>query len=513
MTVQRKTDANRIYAAIDLKSFYASVECRERGLDPLNTHLVVADESRTEKTICLAVTPSLKKLGIPGRARLFEVNEQVRLMNASRLLKAPEQRFSGTSCFADELERNKSLRLDFLIAPPRMALYINYSHKVVDIYSRFVSPEDIHVYSVDEVFMDITGYPEMYGMTARQLVEKMILCVLNETGITATAGIGTNLYLSKIAMDITAKRMQPDENGVRIAELDEMIYRKTLWTHRPITDFWRIGKGYAEKLAANGMYTMGDVARCALGDKRNRWNAELLYRLFGVNAELLIDHAFGKEECTIRDIRSYKPESSSLSNGQVLSCPYTFEKGRVIVQEMTDQLALALVEKEKVTDQIVLTVGYDPSGLLTDEMMAKSTANTEVDRYGRKVPRTAHGSVNLPFFTSSGEMMLCAVLEAYDRIVDPRFPVRRMYVVANHLQAATEEMLPSVQQTDLFTDCEIYEKERAKKEEALQKERKRQQAVLSIRRRFGDQAILKGINFEEGATGRERMKQIGGHRA
>lgn len=506
-------ESEKQYAAIDLKSFYASVECRERGLDPLKVNLVVADEERTEKTICLAVTPALKNMGVSGRPRLFEVNERVKQLNNARLRNAPGHRFTGGSVYADELEGDPSLSVEFLIARPRMAFYLDYSRRVFDIYSSFVAPEDIHVYSVDEVFLDLTGYLSVYGLTARELTEKMIRAVFKETGITATAGIGPNLYLSKIAMDITAKHMPPDENGVRIASLDEMTYRRTLWTHTPITDFWRVGHGTAARLAEYGMYTMGDVARCSLGAKNERLNMELLYKLFGVNAELLIDHAWGVETCTIRDIRAYRPESNSLSNGQVLSCPYPFEKGRLIAREMTDQLSLALVEKDLVCDQVVLTVCYDNSCLQDPAIRRAYRGKTETDRYGREVPKAAHGSANLPFATASGEEMLKAVTEIYDRTVDRRLSVRRLYVVANHVREDTGLPQPENEQTDMFTDPDEKEREREERERKLEKEKRRQQAVVEIRKRFGSNAILRGMNLEEGATARERSKQIGGHRA
>lgn len=352
-----------VYLSIDLKSFYASVECRERGLDPMKTNLIVADAGRTEKTICLAVSPSLKAYGIPGRPRLFQVVQKVREVNKERMRFASGGVFTGSSCFDEELKSSPHLAVNYVIAPPRMALYMEYSTRIYKIYMKYIAPEDAHVYSIDEIFLDVTQYLDIYGMTARQLAEKIIRDVYQETGITATAGIGSNLYLSKIAMDIVAKHIQPDENGVRIAELDERSYRQLLWNHRPITDFWRVGKGYAKKLKEHGMFTMGDVARCSIGEPNNYHNEELLYRLFGVNAELLIDHAWGWEPCTMEDIKAYRPENNSIGSGQVLPCPYPTQKARLVVQEMTDLLVLDLVDKGLVTDQMVLTVGYDIENL------------------------------------------------------------------------------------------------------------------------------------------------------
>ncbi len=494
------------YIAIDLKSFYASVECVERGLDPLTTNLVVADAGRTEKTICLAVTPSLKAFGIGGRARLFEVQQKVKEINARRRWNAPRRQLTGSSCNAPELQQNPALALDFIIAPPRMAQYMKVSTQIYQIYLRYIAPEDIHVYSVDEVFIDAGAYLKTYGMTARELARKMIQDVLNETGITATAGIGTNLYLCKIAMDIVAKKMPADENGVRIAELDEMSYRQQLWTHRPLTDFWRVGSGYARKLEAKGMFTMGDVARCSL------CNESLLYKMFGVNAELLIDHAWGWEPCTIADIKAYKPENNSISSGQVLQNPYTFEKGRLIIQEMTDLLVLELVDKGLVSDQMVLTVGYDIENLAGAEQQKSYRGEVTTDHYGRKVPKAAHGSVNLGEYTSSTRMILDAVSALYDRIVDRNLTVRRLTIAANHVIPEQDREETEVQ-LDLFTNYEEYEKQRETQERERSREREIQKAMLEIRKRFGKNAILKGMNFEDGATTRERNRQVGGHRA
>lgn len=490
------------YLAIDLKSFYASVECRERGLDPLSTNLVVADPTRTEKTICLAVSPSLKRYGIPGRARLFEVLESVKSVNAKRLRSAPNQQFRGKSISAAELDADPSLELGFMIAPPRMAHYMDYSTRIVDIYLRYVSFDDMHIYSVDEVFIDVTGYLKTYGMSAHDFAMLLMRAVLRETGVTATAGIGSNLYLAKIAMDIMAKRMKADADGVRIAELNERTYRESLWSHRPLNDFWRIGKGYVKKLEENHLYTMGDIARCSIE------NEKLLYDLFGVNAELLIDHAWGWEPCEIRHIKAYRPESNSLSVGQVLSEPYSAASAEIIIREMAAGLALDLVNKKAVCDQIVLTVGYDT-------VSAKNySGQIEIDRYGRKTPKSAHGSENLGHYTASSTELVEAAVRLFRRITDPNLLVRRMYVVANHV--ITERDMPTdpkPQQLDLFADYEALAKAKETEEEERQKERKLQEAVLSIKDKYGKNAILPGTSYREGATGRERNAQIGGHKA
>jgi DNA polymerase V len=461
----------------------------------------VADQSRTEKTICLAVSPSLKKHGIPGRARLFEVVEKVREVNSLRRSLAPKNKLAGKSVFADELESNPALELDYIVAPPQMARYMEISTNIYNIYLKYIAPEDIHVYSVDEVFIDATNYLKTYKKTAHELAMTMIRDVLSSTGITATAGIGTNMYLCKIAMDIVAKHIPADKDGVRIAELDEMSYRKQLWEHTPITDFWRVGKGYATRLANNGMYTMGDVARCSIE------NEDKLYKLFGINAELLIDHAWGYEPCRMSDIKSYVPESNSLSLGQVLSSPYPFEKARLIVREMTDNLVLDLVKKGLVTDQMVLTVGYDIEN-------TKNVSESEIDRYGRKTPKSAHGSINLNMYTSSTKIITDAVIKLFDRIVDRQYTVRRMYVVANRvLPEKSLKDKEQFEQMDLFTDYEKRDKEKEEQNEAIEKEKKIQQAVISIKDKFGKNAILKGMNFEEGATAKERNEQVGGHKA
>ncbi len=495
----------RSYIAIDLKSFYASVECADRQLDPLATNLVVADESRTEKTICLAVSPSLKACGIPGRARLFEVVQKVREVNSMRLWNAPCRRFTGKSFNASELAANPSLELGYIVAKPRMARYMEVSQKIFSIYMRHVSPDDIHVYSIDEVFIDATQYLRMYGLTAHEFAMRLIRDVLKETSITATAGIGTNLYLAKVAMDIVAKHIPADKDGVRIAELDEMSYRRQLWTHRPLTDFWRVGHGYADKLEERGMCTMGDVARRSLTDE------DMLYRLFGINAELLIDHAWGWEPCTIAEIKSYKPESNSLSIGQVLQEPYPFDKGRLVVKEMADSLSLDLVEKRLVTDQMVLTVGYDVENLKDGRAYG---GPVETDRYGRSVPKDAHGSINLERQTSSSKMIVEAVMKLYDRIVSPNLMVRRMYVVAAHIvDEDAARANPKPEQLDLFTDYKELEEQRAKDKDDAERERRTQDALLAIRRKLGKNAVLKGMNLEDGATARDRNQQIGGHKA
>ena len=502
----------KTYLAIDLKSFYASVECVERGLDPMNTCLVVADASRTEKTICLAVTPALKAYGIPGRARLFEVISKVREINSLRRQKAPRRRFSGSSRDVRALASDSSLELDFIAAPPRMALYMEYSTRIYKIYMRHVSPEDIHVYSVDEVFIDATSYLKRNRMTAYDFTKKIIKDVLRETGITATAGIGTNLYLSKIALDIMAKKVEADEDGVRVAELDEMSYRRELWEHRPLTDFWRVGRGYAKTLESNGLYTMGDVARCSVGEARAYHNEELLYRLFGINAELLIDHAWGYEPCTIDEIKAYRPSSNSISSGQVLHCPYTADLARTVVKEMTDMMSLELVEKGLVTDQLVLTVGYDVDNLKSEGLRSEYAGEITVDHYGRSVPKHAHGTENFPKHTSSTKEMIGAVTRLYDRIVDRKLLVRRITLAACHVMTEKEaEDSRPPEQLDIFSILE--EDKNAAAEEELRRERKLQDAMIRIKKKHGKNAILKGMNFEEGATAKDRNAQIGGHKA
>ncbi len=508
------TPKDRIYAAIDLKSFYASVECIERGLDPLTTHLIVADKSRTEKTICLAVSPSLKAYGIPGRPRLFEVIRKVEQINSQRSLHAPGRTFTGSSFHDPEVRAHPELSLDYITAVPRMSLYMEYSTRIYDIYLKYIAPEDIHVYSIDEVLIDITGYLSSARPSACKLVGMMIQDVLKATGITAAAGIGTNLYLAKVAMDIVAKHIPADEHGVRIAELDEMSYRRLLWTHRPLTDFWRIGRGYEKKLEEHGLYTMGDIARCSLGKPGEFHSEELLYRLFGINAELLIDHAWGIEPCTMADIKSYQPESSSISGGQVLPCPYSFDKARLVVKEMADQLALDLVDKGLVTDQLVLTAGYDRTCLTDPAMQQSYQGPVTTDRYGRKIPVHAHGTINLPRQTSSARQLIASALELFDRITDKSLRIKRLSVTATRIAPEASAKKPEAfEQLDLFTDYEQLERQRLQEEALLQKERQLQTAMLSVKKKFGKNAIIKGMSLEEGATARERNQQIGGHKA
>ncbi len=504
----------KTYIAIDLKSFYASVECRERNRDPLTTNLVVADPSRTEKTICLAVSPSLKKYGLSGRARLFEVIQKVKTANEIRKLKAPNHVFCGSSDDSRELQKKPSLKIDYIIAPPRMARYMEYSTKIYNIYLKYIAPEDIHIYSIDEVFIDVTHYLSTYNMTARELAMTMIQDILSTTGITATAGIGTNLYLCKIAMDIVAKHIEPDKNGVRIAELDEMSYRRLLWNHRPLTDFWRVGRGYSKKLEKIGLYTMGDIARCSIGKPTDYYNEELLYKLFGINAELLIDHAWGYEPCTMEDVKTYKPETNSISSGQVLHCPYEFDKARLVVKEMTDLMVLDLVDKGLVTNQIVLTIGYDIENI-TDKNRSQSYKGTvTTNYYGKKVPKPAHGTTNLPKQTSSTTLITNAVMELYDKIVNKKLPIRRINIVANKLvDEHSVKNANKYEQLDLFTDYEILKKQREKENAESEREKRMQNTILDIKKKFGKNAILKGMNLQEGATAKDRNNQIGGHKA
>ncbi len=504
---------NRTYIAIDLKSFYASVECMERGLDPLTTNLVVADASRTEKTICLAVSPSLKAYGISGRARLFEVVQKVNEVNAQRRRKAPGRSFSGASFNDQQVKAEPGLALDYIAAPPRMAYYMEYSTRIYHIYLNYIAPEDIHVYSIDEVFLDATDYLKTYHLTARELTMKIILDVFNTTGITATAGIGTNLYLCKIAMDIQAKHIPADSNGMRIAELDEMSYRRSLWAHRPLTDFWRVGKGYAKKLEEHGLYTMGDIARCSLGKPADYYNEDLLYKIFGINAELLIDHAWGWEPCTIADIKAYKPGTNSIGSGQVLQSAYPYEKAKLVVREMTDLLVLDLVDKRLVTDQLVMTVGYDIDNL-TDPVIKKLyRGEITRDHYGRSVPKSAHGTINLGRQTSSTKQILDAATQLFERIVDKNLLVRRAYITANHVVDETAQKSEHFEQLDLFTDYAAVEEKKIEEEAELAREKKLQQVMLEIKKKHGKNAILKGMNLEEGATTVNRNRQIGGHKA
>ena len=490
------------YIAIDLKSFYASQECVDRGLDPMTTNLVVADGSRTEKTICLAVSPGLKSFGVPGRPRLFEVVQKVGELNAIRRERAPGRKFTGKSCDVEELQKNQSLEIDYIVAPPRMARYMDTSTRIYGIYLKYIAPEDIHIYSIDEVFIDATPYLRTYGMTARELARKIINDVLDTTGITATVGIGTNLYLAKVAMDIVAKRTEADEYGVRIAELDEMSYRQRLWDHRPLTDFWRVGRGYARKLQQHGIFTMGDVARCSID------NEKLFYKLFGVNAELLIDHAWGWEPTTIADIKAYRPTTNSMGSGQVLHESYTWEKARLIVREMTDLLVLDLVDKGLVTDQIVLTIGYDRENLTDPERRRAYKGEITRDPYGREIPKHAHGTAHLGRYTASTRLITDAMMQLYDRITAPELLVRRVNLVAARILPEAEA--PQEEgQMDFFTDWAAKERE----ERELTREKRRQQAVLAIRKKYGKNAILKGMNYQEGATTRDRNAQIGGHKA
>lgn len=501
-------DAKRVYIAIDLKSYYASVECVERDLDPLDTNLVVADESRSSRTICLAVSPPLKAQGVPGRPRLFEVIQKVREINSARRYHAPGRKLVGESISDTALKSNPAMALSYITAMPRMGLYIQYSSRIYQIYLRFVASEDIVVYSIDEVFIEATPYLKTYRMTAHELAMEMVRAVLRETGVTATAGIGTNLYLAKVAMDIVAKKMPADKDGVRIAELDETSYQQKLWNHVPLTDFWRIGTGTAAKLTKYNMFTMGDVARCSIGKATDYWNEKLLYKLFGFNAELLIDHAWGWEPCTIADIKAYKPQSKSLSSGQVLPKPYPLAKARLIVWEMADLLALDLVEKELLTDQMVLYIGYDRESLRDKKVQRLYAGALSIDHYGRMRPASSHGSINLEKPTSSAKKIVASVLELFDRIVNPQLLVRRVNITANHVSTEAHEQ-ERPQSFDLFSDMD--EQVRAMEQE--RRERDLQRAILRIHHKYGKNALLKGSNFEEDAMTRERNRQIGGHRA
>lgn len=501
-----KKEEQKIYAAIDLKSFYASVECVERGLDPLTSLLVVADESRTEKTICLAVSPALKAYGVGGRARLFEAVQRVAQVNRERLRTAPGHRFSGKSSDEGIIRQHPEMEIDFVRAMPRMGLYIEYSSRIYDIYLKYIAPEDIHVYSIDEVFIDLTEYLRLYRTTARELTMRMIRDVLKNTGITATAGIGTNLYLAKVAMDIVAKHIPADSDGVRIAELDEMGYRRQLWNHKPLTDFWRIGHGTAARLEQCGIDTMGRLARASLTHE------EFFYKTFGVNAELLIDHAWGWESCTMAAIKAYRSETASMGSGQVLKEPYSFAKARNVALEMADALSFDLIGKKLVTDQIVLYIGYDRESLSRPEIAVSYHGEKALDHYGRVVPKPAHGTVNLPFASSSGMEIERAVAQAFDTAVDPSLLVRRINITANHI-VPEDTVAPRLREPDLFTDIDEAEEEERRMKEKMEKERKMQEAMLGIRRKYGKNAVLKGINYEDGATGRERNSQIGGHKA
>ena len=497
------------YISIDLKSFYASVECIERGLDPLKNNLVVADNTRTEKTICLAVSPSLKSYGIPGRARLFEVIQKVKEVNSERKYTILGHKFTGKSYNDDELKTHKDYELDYIIAPPRMNKYMKYSIDIYNIYLKYFSPDDICVYSIDEVFIDVTKYLPTYKMKPSDLATKVIHDVYTQTGITATCGVGTNLYLAKVAMDIAAKHVKPNKFGVRIACLDEQMYKQQLWSHRPITDFWRVGKGIAKKLEQNHMYTMGDIARCSLGSEKDYYNEELLYKLFGVNAELLIDHAWGYEPCTIKDIKKYKPRDKSIGSGQVLHEPYTYDKARLIVKEMVDMLTLDLVDKNLVTDQIVLTIGYDIKNI-----NHSYTGETKIDMYGRKIPKHSHGTANMKFPTSSTKLITEKVLELYDRIVNKKLFIRRLNISANHLvDSQSVKNKEFYDQMDIFSyskyDAESFKKEKEK----LEKEHQLQIAINKIKKKYGKNSVLKAMDLEDGATTQDRNKQIGGHKA
>lgn len=549
----RRMRMSKTYISIDLKSFYASVECMERGLDPLNTNLVVADASRTQKTICLAVSPSLKAYGIPGRARLFEVEQKVKEANARRQTRAPKNILDGKSVFATELNENPNLAIDYIAAKPRMALYMSKSTQIYDVYLRYIAPEDIYAYSVDEVFIDASGYLKPYGLNAHDFARLLVREVFKETGITATAGIGPNLYLCKIAMDIGAKHTEADADGVRIAELDEYSYRRLLWDHRPITDFWRVGRGYAKKLAKKSIFTMGDIARCSLGTSSDYYNEDLLYKMFGVNAELLIDHAWGYEPCTLAEVKSYRPQRKSLVSGQVLQNAYTYEKTRIVVREMMELLALDLVDKGLLTNQIVLTVGYDIENLSDPERRKAYKGEITVDGYGREIPKHAHGTGNLPFSTSSTKLTTDCVLEVFDRVVDESLLTRRISITVNDLVLESEYKRESEvasaepEQLSMFDmlaggdDSQAPERVSRKEatvyseqdkpnstmvaesilgspgndndEDALEKEKQVQEAMLKIKKRFGKNAILKGTNLQEGATAKERNAQIGGHKA
>ena len=499
-------EKQRIYIAIDLKSFYASVECKERDLDPITTNLVVADNSRTEKTICLAVSPSLKSYGIPGRARLFEVVQKIRTENYERKKKNNNYRFIRKSYNDIELKNNNNLEIDYIIAKPRMSKYIKYSTNIYNVYLKYIAPEDIYVYSIDEVFCDITDYLNYNKMTPREFITKIIHDVYETTGITATAGIGTNLYLAKVAMDIVAKKTEPDKFGVRMAQLDEMSYRKQLWNHKPLTSFWRVGAGYLKKLEDNGLYTMGDIARCSIN------NEELLYKLFGINAELLIDHAWGWEPCTIKDIKSYKPINKCITSSQVLHCPYNYKQTRLVIKEMSDLLSLDLVSKKLVTDQLVLTIGYDISNLTNSKISEEYEGEITIDYYGRKVPNHAHGTINLDHKTSSTKIIMENMLKLFDRIIDKKLLVKRINVVANNVTNENEEKNKvRYEQLNLFSNYNLIEEQKKQEKQKEQEENKLQHVILDIKNKYGKNSILKAMNLEDSATTIERNKQIGGH--
>ena len=492
----------KTYIAIDLKSFYASVECVERGLDPLDTNLVVADMSRTDKTICLAVSPSLKSFGIPGRPRLYEVNQKVNEVNRLRMNKAPASRLIGKSVFLHELEKDRGLAVDFIVAAPQMAKYLEFSTDIYNIYQKYFSSEDIHVYSIDEVFIDATAYLKTYNMSAHDLTLKIIRDVMYRTGVTATAGIGTNLYLAKVAMDIVAKHIPADKDGVRIASLDERSYREKLWSHTPISDFWRIGRGISKRLANHGLYTMGDIARFSLK------HDGILYDEFGINAELIIDHAWGYEPCEMKDIKMYKPQNNSLSSGQVLMEPYSYEKTKVVIKEMVDNMALDLVEKHLVTNHVSLMINYDTSNNLNN-YSGVITKNY----YGKDVAKPTGGSISLSEYTSSGRVLSEVILEIYEQTVNKNLMVRRINIGADSVIPKSDSDRVVVKQYSIFSDIEKEEREYIKQKEVLEKENNLQEAIINIRNRFGKNSILKGTNYEEGATGKQRNEQIGGHKS
>jgi len=496
----------KTYIAIDLKSFYASVECVERSLDPLSTNLVVADKERSEKTICLAVSPSLKRFGIPGRPRLFEVNQKIKKANATRVAKLPNKQFNGSSYDYNHLLTHPECEIDFIVAKPQMAHYIAVSTKIYEIYLKYVASEDIHVYSIDEVFIDITPYLETYKMSAYEIASMMVQDVIQTTGITATVGIGSNLYLAKVAMDIVAKHMQTNKDGILVAQLDEMSYRNLLWNHKPLTDFWRVGKGYAKKLEAKGLYTMGDIARCSLYDE------ELLYKLFGINAELLIDHAWGWEPCTIKDIKNYKPTNQTLGSGQVFSSPYTFDKAKLVIKEMIDALSLDLVEKKLVTNKLVLTIGYDAENLLNKDIRNKYTGHITSNYYGKEVPKHAHGTANLAFFTSSTQLLTNALISLYNDIVDEHLTIRRVSLSALIMKEDQIKQKTTTQQLDLFSNYDDIKQKQEEEQKLLEREKKQQQALIKIKNKYGKNAVLKANSLLEGATAKERNRQIGGHR-
>lgn len=500
----------KCYIAIDLKSFYASQEAITRELDPMAVNLVVADESRTDKTVCLAVSPALKKLGISGRARLFEAKQKVKEANALRRSMAPGKEFTGKSCDSVALAADPSLEIDFIIAPPRMALYMECSSRIYEMYLKYVAPEDIHVYSIDEVFIDATPYLKTYRLTPKEFARKLIYEVLEATGITATAGIGTNMFLCKVAMDIVAKHIEADQYGVRIAELDEQTFKEKLWAHKPLTDFWRVGPGYAKKLHKIGLHTMGDVARCSLGGPNDFHNEELLYKLFGKNAELLIDHAWGYEPCTIAEIKAYRPETNCISSGQVLHEPYSYDKTRIIVREMTELLVLDMVDKGLVTDQLTLTLGYDIENLTDPNIRKLYRGEVTTDHYGRKVPKHAHGTANIHRQTSSTKLIMDAIMNLFDRIADPSLLVRRVTLnAARVVPRRSISLREPVEQFSFFEDTATTNREEEDAE--LEREHRRQKAMLTIQKKYGKNAILKGVNFMDGATTRERNQQIGGH--